>query len=681
MPFRINLSGQVKEIRLPQYKALWPLFETIVNSIQSIEDSDNKDSGEIIIYAERLEDKSQNITGDEQQSVFSGFTVIDNGMGFNNENYNSFLEAYSDYKITKGCKGIGRLLWLKAFENVSIDSTYFENNEWKRRKFNFNLKKIIEPENNLIQPVDNKFSTIVKLEKFEIAYRTKVPLGIKILARKIIEHCLPYLLGPNCPNMILKDSDGDSINLNEYYEKIIKDSLHQDEITIDDYSFRLYHILMCDGIDKHELHFCANNREVKSYDLSKRIPDLQKRIVTDDKSYYYVGYLSGSYLDERVNSNRTEFTFDEKTIIDTIGLEQLEEIVFDKIKTYLSDDLMKIKQEKEAKIRNYVNTKKPQYRYLLNNCPKIIDEIPSGLNDDKLDIELYKLTQKWEYSIKEQGKEIEEHIKNGINTTEDYMTIFNDYCKEITEISRASLSEYVIRRKVILDLLEKSLSQDENGSYFSESTIHSIICPMRVSSDEISFDEMNLWIIDDRLAYHDYLASDKKFKSLPTLNSNSDKRMDIAIFDTAFSFTSDEAPLNSISIIELKKPQRNDLNNDDKNPINQVLNYVSEIRKGKVKKANGMEFGSVDHTLFYCYVLADMTDTLISDAENAGLIKTPDGLGFYGYNNAKRAYVEVISYTKLLKDAKQRNNILFEKLFSPKFNQVLSKDSIIKKQS
>lgn len=227
MPFRINLSGQVKEIRLPQYKALWPLFETIVNSIQSIEDSDNKDSGEIIIYAERLEDKSQNITGDEQQSVFSGFTVIDNGMGFNNENYNSFLEAYSDYKITKGCKGIGRLLWLKAFENVSIDSTYFENNEWKRRKFNFNLKKIIEPENNLIQPVDNKFSTIVKLEKFEIAYRTKVPLGIKILARKIIEHCLPYLLGPNCPNMILKDSDGDSINSNEYYEKIIKDSLHR----------------------------------------------------------------------------------------------------------------------------------------------------------------------------------------------------------------------------------------------------------------------------------------------------------------------------------------------------------------------------------------------------------------------------------------------------------------------
>lgn len=673
MPFRINISGQVKEIRLPQYKALWPLFETIVNSIQSIEDSDNKDSGEIIIYAERLEDKSQKITGDEQQSVFSGFTVIDNGMGFNNENYNSFLEAYSDYKITKGCKGIGRLLWLKAFENVSIDSTYFENNEWKRRKFNFNLNNIIDPENNLTIPVENKPSTIVKLERFEMSYRAKAPIGLRILARRIIEHCLPYLLSPKCPNMILKDSDGDSINLNEYYENTINDSLHQDEIIIDDYSFRLYHILMHDGIDKHELHFCANNREVKSYDLSKRIPDLQKKIVSDDKSYYYVGYLTGSYLDERVNSNRTEFAFDEKTMIDSFGMEQLEEIVFKRIKTYLADDLLKIKEEKELKIKEFVNTKKPQYRYLLNNCPEIINDIPSGLNDDKLDIELYKLTQKWEYMIKKQGKEIEEHIKNGINTTTDYMTMFNSYCKGITEISRASLSEYVIRRKVILDLLEKSLSQDENGSYFSESTIHSIICPMRVSSDEISFDEMNLWIIDDRLAYHDYLASDKKIKSLPTLESDSDKRMDIAIFDTAFSFTSDETPINSITIIELKKPQRNDLNADDKNPINQVLNYVSEIRKGKVKRANGMDFGPVNHTSFYCYVIADMTDTLISDAENAGLIKTPDGLGYYGYNNAKNAYIEVISYTKLLKDAKQRNSILFEKLFSPNNNQVLKR--------
>lgn len=39
-----------------------------------------------------------------------------------------------------------------------------------------------------------------------------------------------------------------------------------------------------------------------------------------------------------------------------------------------------------------------------------------------------------------------------------------------------------------------------------------VICPMRYTSDEVSFEEMNLWIIDERLAYHNFLASDKQMK-------------------------------------------------------------------------------------------------------------------------------------------------------------------------
>ena len=48
-----------------------------------------------------------------------------------------------------------------------------------------------------------------------------------------------------------------------------------------------------EGADKHELHLCANNREVKSYDLSRFIPNLDKKIVTETQSYYYVGYIAG----------------------------------------------------------------------------------------------------------------------------------------------------------------------------------------------------------------------------------------------------------------------------------------------------------------------------------------------------------------------------------------------------
>ena len=74
-----------------------------------------------------------------------------------------------------------------------------------------------------------------------------------------------------------------------------------------------------EGADKHELHLCANNREVKSYDLAKYIPNLDKKITTDEQSFYYVGYMAGDYLDESVNADRYEFNFSDAPMLDSIG--------------------------------------------------------------------------------------------------------------------------------------------------------------------------------------------------------------------------------------------------------------------------------------------------------------------------------------------------------------------------
>lgn len=91
------------------------------------------------------------------------------------------------------------------------------------------------------------------------------------------------------------------------------------------------------------------------------------------------------------------------------------------------------------------------------------------------------------------------------------------------------MAEYVAKRKAVVDLLGKALEADDRGKYSKESRIHSIICPMQTTSDEIKYDDMNLWLIDDRLAYHRFLASDKKMNSLPVLDSDVDKRMDLAV--------------------------------------------------------------------------------------------------------------------------------------------------------
>lgn len=669
----MNLAGQVNQMRLPKSKALWPLFETIVNSIQSIEEANNCIEPKITIKAIRQEYSQMTIDGAEESSHFEEFLVTDNGEGFTEKNYNSFLEAYSTLKIKKGCKGIGRFLWLKAFDNVNVKSIYLENGKWYQREFTFSLDKTIDPEDNcseIEEPLFKENRTEVHLIKFRPIYRDEVALALDSLAKKIIEHCLPYFIVGSCPTMEIVDNLGERINLNDYYKNLYKDSLHKDEIEVKGKKFELYHMTVSEGAERHELHLCANNREVKSYDLSKYIPNLDKRITSDEQSYYYVGYMAGEYLDKSVNADRYEFSFIDSPLFSNVEEKELTEAALEFIKLYLNDDLGKIRDEKQKRIDEFVRTKKPQYRFLLNHREGVYDEIPVGLTDEKLDLELYKQEQKWEYDLAKKKTQIEERQKNSSTDTQQFMSLFKEYCSSVTQLSQASLAEYIVRRKAVIDLLEKALEINEDGKYSKEARLHSIICPMQVTSDDVKFDEMNLWLIDDRLAYHQFLASDQPIKSLPIMESNVTRRMDIAVFDKAISYSADDDLINSITIVELKRPQRNDLASDDKNPINQVLKYVTDIKSGKVKKANGRGFGNVKNAAFYCYIIADITNSLIEDAENGGLIRTPDGEGFFGFNSAKGAYIEVISYDKLVKDAKKRNQVLFDKLFRPKADQV-----------
>jgi hypothetical protein len=53
------------------------------------------------------------------------------------------------------------------------------------------------------------------------------------------------------------------------------------------------------------------------------------------------------------------------------------------------------------------------------------------------------------------------------------------------------------------------------------------------------------------------------------------------------------------------------------------------------------------------------TSTRVQDM---GGRRTPDNLGYYGFNESLNAYYEILSYTKIVTDAKKRNRILFEKL-------------------
>jgi len=80
MGFLFDIKGQLNTMHLAESKALWPLFEAVVNSIHSIEDSPQRDCGEINIHAYRKQ-SAQLAIGKEFLDHFEAFSITDNGLG------------------------------------------------------------------------------------------------------------------------------------------------------------------------------------------------------------------------------------------------------------------------------------------------------------------------------------------------------------------------------------------------------------------------------------------------------------------------------------------------------------------------------------------------------------------------------------------------------------------------
>jgi hypothetical protein len=104
---------------------------------------------------------------------------------------------------------------------------------------------------------------------------------------------------------------------------------------------------------------------------------------------------------------------------------------------------------------------------------------------------------------------------------------------------------------------------------------------------------------------------------------------------------------------------------EDSDPIQQVTEYVKRVRKGGLKTATGRPIPETADAPAFCYVIADLTEKMITRCEVANLEKTHDGMGYFGYNRAAKAYIEVMSYDRLVNVATQRNRAFFDKLGLP----------------
>jgi hypothetical protein len=663
---QIDLAGKIREKRLAFNNTLLPLFEAVVNSIQAIEDGSATKPGLITIELIRIPQENLNF---QEVSLLGkapimDFIVRDNGIGFTEENFESFSYAHSTYKERRGGKGIGRIIWLRAFTSVEIESLYPDKEGFARRKFQF-LPTREGVENHQIEKVDgskHKRFTEVRLKGLKADYQRWCNTDVEDIALKVIEHCFIYFLQEDCPRISLIDGENE-IFVNDLFRIYTKDNVKSRKLNLKRLNFEVKLVKLYSRRPDNKIHYCADTREVQQEKLSQEIPELDTTYTDIDNEKFTIAvYVTGEYLNRNVNEERTEISFikhNDVNFQDEITLDELREGVGKIVRTEFGELISELSADKDSRMRQFIS-EHPRYRQLLRYKPNEVRKISTNLSSERLELELFKLFQQLELEVKREADELLKGIDK-IESQEDFKSRYNLHYKKIIDVGNSKLSEYILYRKVVLEILEKQLSKGEDGKFATEAAIHKLVFPLRKESDDIGYDQHNLWIIDERLAFHKYLASDKPFKTVKDLSSNSEERPDLLVFNRPFAFSENDKPYGSIVLVEFKRPMRDDYD-DEENPITQVNRYARQIIEASVNDKNGRPFDVRETTPIYAYIICDLTPKLRLFAKDAGYRPLPDNDGFFDYNPNYSMYVEVISFDKLIKDSRHRNKALFEKL-------------------
>ena len=664
----VDIVGRIGNLQLPLTQPLIPLFECLVNSIEAIEEG-NVANGRIDIYLTR-DTHQTSVAGEEGAlTAVSNITITDNGPGFNDGNVRAFILSDSTRKANRGNKGIGRFTWLKVFEKASVDSTYFDG-AWLRRTFAFVMTTEGVEDDKVDPAILQENKTLVTLSGLRSEYERHFPKSLETIGHKVIDHLLIHFVSGSCPQITLHDANGQSLSLNHIFSEEAKERAQDVKFSIQGHEFKATVLRYQSSAAKtHTISYCANQREVLDWRAGKLEPDLTAKFTDEHgQSFVFRTYVSSPYLDSKVNSERTNFMFLQDVDLsfpEELTREQLDAGVISALKQVAEPYMTSLKEEKRQTIEKFVQTKAPQFRFQLQDRYRAkLERISSNLSEEQLDVELYKVQRDIEVEHRKRASEIKTLPLESVVGNVEYATLYEQYLDEENELGKAALAKYVVHRRTILEMLESALKVQANGSYAREDFVHSLIYPMRANSEEVEFSRQNLWVVDERLAYHTHLASDLSLAKLKIVNAKGNDEPDLVVFNTPRAFTETKSPYQSVVVVEFKRPERNEYPKNEEDPVEQVLRYVRKIKDGEAKDKD-LRTINVGPVPFYAYILCSLTPRIRAIAESRDFVKTPDNEGYFKYHQNTGCYIEIVSFDKVLNDAKKRNRAFFDYLQIP----------------
>lgn len=668
---QLNVEGLVATIRdTTVYTAI---VEAVSNAIHSIEAADVR-NGNITIELVRDVRKLALPDDDSENNLpeITSVKITDNGVGFNDDNVKYCNEAYTRHKVAIGGKGFGRFVYLKHFSNVHIASVYTDEESGSLKSRTFGLGRTHQIVYDLVT-VDaeggEERQTTLFLENIKDGQLDK---KVETVSRKLLEKLLVQFIRENadCPTIkVTDDYTGKDFILNNLlgdtsYSEIQKIDSETLNITKGktDYPFHLHIFkIWFAGNQQSKISLTSHYLEVTETPVDEYINEFESGFVGDIKDrngektsrFIVKAYVTGDYLDEHVDRERVGFQFGKHAdSLYPVGRADIEAEVANILKEKYEAEFKTQRQKKEEKLTN-VTDDKPWLKRHVSSVD--LASLKVGASEREYEIALETARLQKEQELDEYAENI---VKSDAKQLADKKT--EELIRDITQSNKDDLARYVARRKAVIDILDKSLkANQQSGKHEKEKVVHDIVYPMQTDSDHIGNEYQNLWLLDERLNFTEFISSDKKF------SKDNPERADLFIFHHQVAFRGGDEKQNPITIVEFKRPGRDDFaaTGHADNPIDQLIRYTNAIREGKYQKPGKRPIYTDSNTQFYGFVVVDFTEKVkrwLHDEEDFDPM--PDGLGYFKWKKNNNLYIEVISWDKLLKDAKLRNSIFSQKL-------------------
>lgn len=412
-------------------------------------------------------------------------------------------------------------------------------------------------------------------------------------------------------------------------------------------------------------------------EIKIKLESLSPNDIINENRYLFL--ISGDYIDDKEGDTRGFLNIPSKDDFKKANKDQPDlfsedEILLDDIQTKTNETVISLYDEIRMNTeKQKLEIEKLKSMFLLNE--KTINSLRFNLNDpdEKILEKVYSADVK---IMAEKDAEIKKNIDflNELNpTSPTYESAFDNTISELVKTiplqNRTVLTQYVARRKLVLDLFDKILShqlkiQKTSPRNIDEKLLHNLIFQQSSKNP----DKSDLWIVNEDFIYFkgasegklcdieidgqkiikEKLSDEEEKYRLSLDEDRLKKRPDILLFP-------DEG---KCIIIELKNP---DINLSEH--LTQINRYASLIRN--------LAKDDFQFTTFYGYLIGqkvDAEDVRDHDADfkhayHFDYVFRPNKTiaGKFGRSDGA-LYTEVIKYSTLLKRAKRRNEIFINKI-------------------